>query len=195
MRLRITYAISFTAIFIAIAGIVVGMQLRSVHRHGDTLLPGLHPGPSSSPSALAVAPRAGDVLDGHTIIGTLSVPAAKISELPIVHGTDQGTLDTGMAGAYSWSGPGETGVFALAAHRVGAGGPFLNLNHVKIGDAIWVKDSATTYHYRVTTIQVVKSDDTNVLTGSNSKSEIALITCTPIGTYSDRLVVKGSLAQ
>ncbi len=130
------------------------------------------------------------------IIGRLSIASAGIFDLPIVIGTDTKTLDTGMAGAYDWSGPGENGVFAVTAHRVGAGGPFLNLDKIAIGESIYVISAkGQNFEYQVTSVKVVKPSATEVLKGPKNESRIVLITCTPISTYSDRLVVTGELVN
>lgn len=190
---RWIYVTASGLLFVAVATVVLTLHYRSLQRHQTGLLPHLQPGPSSAATKSTSQSSDSTTISGHPVIASLSVPTADIKNLPIIRGTDQATLDTGAAGAYEWSGPGETGVFAMAAHRVGAGGPFLNLNHVHVGDSISVSDSTTNYTYHVTSVEVVKPDDTSVLKGSSSRSEIALITCTPITTYSDRLVVKAEL--
>jgi len=128
-------------------------------------------------------------------IGTLSVPAAQIVDLGITRGVDDSTLDTGLAGAYEWSGPGETGVFAMAGHRIGAGGPFRYLNQVHINDSIAVRSDKHNFIYRVTRVQEVSPSDVSVLNGPADKSQIVLITCTPIPTFTKRLVVTGELVR
>jgi len=131
--------------------------------------------------------------DNLKVIGTLSVPTARINGLGITRGVDQATLDTGLAGAYEWSGPGETGVFAMAAHRIGAGAPFGSLNQTHVGDYITVTADKHHYVYQVTRVQEVSPNDVSVLNGSADKSEIVLITCTPIPEFTKRLVVTGEL--
>ena len=133
--------------------------------------------------------------DLHPLIGTLSVPSAGVNGLGITRGIDDATLDSGLAGAYDWSGPGETGVFAMAGHRLGAGGPFRNLDQTDVGDFITVKANHNTYIYKVTRTQQVGPNDVSVLNGSSDKSEIVLITCTPIPTFTHRLVVRGELVR
>jgi sortase A len=145
----------------------------------------------AQPSQVAVPTKTADL----KIIGTLSVPTARISGLGITRGVDQATLDTGLAGAYEWSGPGETGVFAMAAHRIGAGAPFGSLNKTQVGDYITVTADTHNYVYQVTRVQEVSPNDVSVLNGSADKSEIVLITCTPIPEFTKRLVVTAKLVQ
>jgi len=126
-------------------------------------------------------------------IGTLTIPSAQVFALPITRGVDKATLNTGMAGAYPWSGPGLPGVFALAAHRVGAGGPFRYLDQVNLADRLSVEANGKTFTYRVISTEVVAPTDTAVLNGPKDESRIVLITCTPISTFERRIVVTAQL--
>jgi len=131
---------------------------------------------------------------GLSIIATVSAESAGITNLPVTTGTSDEILDTGLAGAYPWSGPGKPGVFSVSAHRVGAGGPFLNLDKMKVDDSITVTDeNGAEFTYRVASIEVVEPDDISVLKGPKGESRLVLITCTPIETYADRLVVTAVL--
>jgi len=141
------------------------------------------PAPSTSPSAN----------NGSEIIGTITIPSAQVLALPITRGVDKATLNTGIAGAYPWSGPGLNGVFALAAHRVGAGGPFRHLDQVNIGDRLSVEANSKTFTYRVTSNIIVEPEDTFVLNGPKDDSRIVLITCTPLNTFKQRIVVTAQL--
>jgi LPXTG-site transpeptidase (sortase) family protein len=146
--------------------------------------------PQIQPSAVVTAPE----IQNLPVIGLLNADSAGIRNLAITLGTDDAVLDTGMAGAYPWSGPGKSGVFSVSAHRVGAGGPFLNLDKMKLGDPITLTDrDGVEYTYRVISVDVVAPDDISVLKGPKSESRLVLITCTPIETYADRLVVTAEL--
>lgn len=129
------------------------------------------------------------------ILGELTIPAAEVLALPITRGIDKATLNTGMAGAYPWSGPGQSGVFALAAHRVGAGGPFRHLDQINLGDRITVNVKGKSYVYRVISNITVAPTDTYVLDGPADDSRIVLITCTPMDTFAQRIVVTGQLIR
>jgi len=126
-------------------------------------------------------------------IGTLTIPSAQVLALPITRGVDKATLNSGMAGAYPWSGPGQSGVFALAAHRIGAGGPFRHLDQVNVGDRLSVEANGKTFTYRVISTEIVAPTDTEVLNGPKDESRIVLITCTPISTFELRIVVSAAL--
>jgi LPXTG-site transpeptidase (sortase) family protein len=155
---------------------------------------------SASPSPVDNQPFSGtdlnlsENLGNAPLIARLTVKSAGIENLPITIGTDDEILDTGVAGAYPWSGPGEPGVFSVTAHRVGAGGPFLNLDRVSIGDKLSVESQGGEFFsYRVISTEIVEPSDTQVLRGPANESRLVLITCTPIETYADRLVVTAVL--
>ena len=145
------------------------------------------------PSFNASIPSPSATTNNRLVIGTLDVPSANIHALPIAPGTDEATLNTGMAGAYTWSSPGEPGVFSMAGHRVGAGGPFRHLNLVHVGDRITVLSSGTLFTYRVISNDIVSPSDTSVLNGPANESRVVLITCTPLDTFAKRIVVTGKL--
>ena len=149
------------------------------------LLPEFESSPVPNPSHSASHP--------HKEIGTLTIPSAQVLALPITLGVDKATLNTGMAGAYPWSGPGLNGVFALAAHRIGAGGPFRYLDQVHVGDRLSVAAHGKTFTYRVISTTIVAPTDTSVLNGPKDESRIVLITCTPLSNFEQRIVVTARL--
>ncbi len=67
----------------------------------------------------------------------------------IVEGTDDGSLEKGPGHYVGTALPGQIGNFAVAGHRVGKGEPFLNLDHLKPGDAVVVETKSSWYIYRV----------------------------------------------
>ncbi len=94
--------------------------------------------------------------------------------------------------------PGEIGNFAVAGHRFGSGGPFLNIDKFRAGDLVHVKTAAgKTFTYRYLQTKVVKPSEVGVLlptpTGltaaHTSDSLLTLQTCTPVHINSHRLIV------
>jgi len=67
----------------------------------------------------------------------------------IVQGTGEGDLEKGPGHYVGTALPGQIGDFAIAGHRVGKGEPFLNLDHLKPGDAIIIETKSEWYVYRV----------------------------------------------
>jgi sortase A len=96
--------------------------------------------------------------------------------------------------------PGQVGNFAVAAHRVTAGNPFLHLNELRPGDKVMIITAATRYTYLVTHTELVLPGDTAVLDPvpgrphqSPLEAMITLITCDPPWTGTHRIIVSGSL--
>jgi sortase A len=67
----------------------------------------------------------------------------------IVQGTDDGSLEKGPGHYVGTALPGQIGNFAIAGHRVGKGEPFLNLDHLKPGDAVIIETKTAWYVYVV----------------------------------------------
>jgi sortase A len=68
---------------------------------------------------------------------------------PIVEGTNDPDLEKGVGHYPGTAIPGQIGNFAVAGHRVGKGEPFLNLDHLRPGDAVVVQTAKNWYVYRV----------------------------------------------
>jgi sortase A len=68
---------------------------------------------------------------------------------PIVEGTDESDLESGVGHYPGTAIPGQLGNFAVAGHRVGKGEPFLNLDHLRPGDPVVVQTARHWYVYRV----------------------------------------------
>lgn len=67
---------------------------------------------------------------------------------------------------------------------------FAQLDKLQLGDTIYVHYNGTRYTYTVTKKEVVKPTNVNALLGMDSKPYLTLITCTPLGTATNRLLVK-----
>lgn len=67
----------------------------------------------------------------------------------IVQGTSPADLEKGPGHYSNTALPGRPGNFAVAGHRVGKGEPFLNLDHLRSGDAVVVQTESAWYVYRV----------------------------------------------
>lgn len=118
----------------------------------------------------------------------------------IVEGTGLAQLALGPGHVKGTALPGQTGNFAVAAHRVTAGNPFYHLNDLRPGDEVLIDTSVVTYVYRVTATELVLPDDTAVLDPVPGhphewphKKMITLITCDPPWTGTHRIIVFGSL--
>jgi sortase A len=105
----------------------------------------------------------------------------------VVEGTTLAQLAEGPGHVPGTQLPGEPGNFAVAAHDITAGNPFLHLGSLRKGDAITVTTVNGTYQYQVLTRHVVRYTDVGVLDPVPGKPGqrpvwqfITLITCTPV---------------
>jgi len=121
----------------------------------------------------------------------------------IVEGTSLTQLASGPGHVRGTQFPGEPGNFAVAAHDITAGNPFLHLASLRAGDAIYVTTINGTYRYRVTSERVVRYTDTSVLEPvpghpslAPARQYVTLITCTPVTLDFTpwRIVVTGLLS-
>lgn len=114
----------------------------------------------------------------------------------VVEGTSLAQLATGPGHVTGTQFPGQPGNFAVAAHDITAGNPFLHLKSLRDGDLINVTTQYATYKYAVTgKPRTVPYTDIKVLAPIPGHHDITLITCTPVTlafTYW-RVIVTGSL--
>lgn len=90
--------------------------------------------------------------------------------------------------------PGERGNVVLAGHRDINSALFRELDRLGPGDDIFVSNNLGEYHYRVVESYVVGPDHTEVMDPTDDK-RITLITCTPIGLATQRLIVIATLDE
>ncbi|MFH5877465.1 class C sortase [Arthrobacter sp. NA-172] len=125
------------------------------------------------------------------VIGRLRYPSLKI-DLPTYHGTSDDVLAKGVGHLYGSSlpvgGPGTHSV--LTSHSGIPNAELFNpLHHAKTGDIFTTDVLDQTFLYQVDKIEVVKPDDISSLKITPGQDTITLITCTPIGVNSHRLLV------
>ena len=130
---------------------------------------------------------------GNGMIGYLTVP--KISqELPVYHGTDNSVLSFAVGHFQGTSLPvgGETTHSVVSAHR---GLPtavlFTYLDRMEIGDTFYFTILDRTLTYEVDQIRIVEPNDTSLIQIVPGKDYCTLLTCTPYGINTQRLLVRG----
>jgi sortase A len=135
----------------------------------------------------------------------LRIPAlGRDWKFAVVEGTSLAQLATGPGHVTGTALPGQAGNFAVAAHDITAGNPFLHLRSLRPGDAIYVTTRYGSYKYLVTGQKIVRYTDVAVLAPVPGKPGLApgkpyvtLITCTPVTLAFTpwRVVVTGVLAR
>jgi sortase A len=128
-----------------------------------------------------------------TMMGVVAVPSIDVS-LPIFHGTAADTLDRGVGHLYGTALPvGGAGTHSVLTGHSGIVGStlFSNLHKVKPGDEVTVTVLDQTLTYRIDQIRTVRPEETDSLAPAPGKDYLTLVTCTPIGVNSHRLLVRG----
>lgn len=114
----------------------------------------------------------------------------------IYEGLDSHTMNKGFWHFPSSNLPGQKGNTVIIGHRYAKLPPnkdtFFNLDKVKVGDRIEVIQLDSEFTYIVTDTKIVEKNDTSVLQ-DYSDYRITLITCSPLWTSQQRLVIVGKL--
>ncbi len=127
------------------------------------------------------------------IMGYLNVPKIDCY-LPIYHGSDIEIMQVGI-GHIEWTSlpvGGSSSHCVLTGHRGMPGTKlFTNLDKMEIGDTFTIIVLDEIYVYKVDDISVVLPEKIDTLTVRNGKDYCTLMTCTPYGVNSHRLLVRG----
>lgn len=127
-------------------------------------------------------------------IGELNFPSVGIS-LPVYHGTGDEVLRKGVGHLYGSSlpvgGPSTHTVLTSHSGLVNAR-LFDSLHQAEVGQLFSVQVLGETHWYEVDRIDVIAPEDTQLLRIVPGHDYTTLITCTPIGINSDRLLVRGA---
>lgn len=130
-------------------------------------------------------------LNDYDVMARLVVPDIKV-DLPIYHGTGEDSLQRGVGHLYGSDlpvgGPGSHSV--LTAHSgLRNATLFDNLGELEVGDAIYVGVSGERLKYQVYDTEVVLPHETESLQQVSGEDLMTLITCTPYGVNTHRLLV------
>lgn len=131
---------------------------------------------------------------GNGIMGYVSIPSIHI-HLPIYHGTNSATLEKGIGHLLGSSLPvgGRSTHSILTAHSGMANQKlFSDLPQMKIGDVFYLEVLGETLAYQVDQIKTVLPHDTTYLAIEPERDLCTLVTCTPFGVNTHRLLVRGT---
>lgn len=140
-----------------------------------------------------------DVLnfDGSGIMGYIEIESIDVT-LPIYHG-DSDTVLSVAAGHLDWSslpvgGPGTHCV--LSGHRgLPSAKLFTNLDMLTVGDTFVIRVLNQTLTYEIDSIITTEPDEVSTLRPVPGEDYCTLVTCTPYGVNSHRLLVRGHRAE
>ena len=133
-------------------------------------------------------------LTGNGAMGYVEIPTIGVS-LPIYHGTDDATLEAGVGHLLGSSLPvgGKSTHTVLTGHSGMASKKMLSdLNQLQIGDVFYLEVLGERLAYQVDQIKTVLPYDTTYLSITDGEDYCTLVTCTPFGVNTHRLLVRGT---
>lgn len=132
-------------------------------------------------------------VDGNGMIGYIEIPNVNIT-LPVYHGTNDDVLQIAV-GHLDWTSlpvGGTSTHCVLSGHRgLPSAKLFTNLDQVKEGDTFVIRVLDEVLTYEVDQIRIVEPAAVDDLMIENGKDYCTLVTCTPYGVNSHRLLVRG----
>ena len=132
-------------------------------------------------------------LSGNGIMGYIEIPSIDCT-LPIYHGTDEGVLQIAV-GHLDWTSlpiGGESTHCVLSGHRgLPSAKLFTNLDKLVVGDVFMLRILDEVLTYEVDQILIVEPNDMDALQMVPGQDLCTLVTCTPYGINSHRLLVRG----
>lgn len=132
-------------------------------------------------------------VSGTGIMSYIEIPKIKCS-LPIYHGTDEGVLQIAVGHIEGSSLPvgGLNTHCVLSGHRgLPSAKLFSNLDKLEEGDIFMIRTLDQTLTYEVDQIRIVLPDEVDDLKVEEGKDLCTLVTCTPYGINTHRLLVRG----
>ena len=127
------------------------------------------------------------------VMGIVEIPKIDV-ELPIYHTTDEDVLQIGAGHLEGSSLPvgGESTHAVISAHRgLPSATLFTDLDKLEEGDHFLLHILDDTLAYEVDRIDVVEPDETELLSVVEGEDLVTLLTCTPYGVNTHRLLVRG----
>ena len=132
-------------------------------------------------------------VSGNGVIGYIEIPEINCS-LPIYHGTDEAVLQIAVGHIEGTSLPvgGESTHSVLSGHRgLPSARLFTDLDKLENGDIFMIRVLDETLTYEVDQIRIVEPTELSDLEIERGKDYCTLVTCTPYGINTHRLLVRG----
>ena len=132
--------------------------------------------------------------DGNGVMGYISIPAIH-ANLPLRHGTQDEVLTNAIGHMEGTSLPvgGENTHAVLSGHRgLASSTLFTDLDQMAVGDVFYIHVLQETLAYQVDQVVTVLPEETRELAITPGEDYVTLLTCTPYGINSHRLLVRGA---
>lgn len=136
-------------------------------------------------------------LSGDGSMGTVEIPKIE-ANLPIYHGTSEEVLGRGAGHMIGTSLPigGESTHTVITGHTgLSSARLFTDLTELEEGDVFFLHVLGETLAYRIDQIKVVLPSDVSDLSIIPKEDHCTLVTCTPYGINSHRLLVRGTRTE
>lgn len=136
-------------------------------------------------------------LSENGIMGSLDIPKINVN-LPIYHGTDNEALASGVGHLQGTSLPvgGANTHAVLSGHRgLPSSKLLVRLDEMEKGDYFFIRSCNQTLAYKIIEIKTVMPDDVSCLEIEAEKDLVSLVTCTPYGLNTHRLIVTGTRVE
>ncbi len=170
-------------------------ELEKARSYNNSLSEVAFPDPFGHGGSLETAGDYEEILNvDRGMMGVLEIPCIEV-ELPIYHGIGEEVLQKGVGHISQTAFPvgGEGNHTVLSTHR---GLPdarlFTDLDELEPGDAFYIRVLGNNLAYEVDQVEVVDPGDVSLLKPEEGKDYVTLLTCTPYGINSHRLLVRGS---
>lgn len=166
-------------------------------RYNESITPGTAMIDAYSQEALLEASQNYEELlniAGDSIMGYVEIPKISV-QLPIYHGTRSDSLERGVGHLLGSSLPvgGNSTHTILTGHSgMATQKMFSDLPQLEVGDLFYLKVLGETLAYQVDQIHTVLPHDTTYLGIEDDRDLCTLVTCTPFGVNTHRLLVRGT---
>lgn len=179
----------------AAEGIDYDAERKKAEDYNEALLPCVLPDSFALAESSGVDPVYMNTLNiaGDEMMGSVEIPKINI-KIPIYHTTEEDVLDKGAGHLEGSSLPvgGANTHAVISAHRgLPSASLFTDLDQMKVGDHFLLHVLDETLCYEVDKISVVKPEDTSALAVEDGQDLVTLLTCTPYGVNTERLLVRG----
>ena len=179
----------------AAEGIDYDAERKKAEDYNEALLPCVLPDSFALAESSGVDPVYMNTLNiaGDEMMGSVEIPKINI-KIPIYHTTEEDVLNQGAGHLEGRSLPvgGANTHAVISAHRgLPSASLFTDLDQMKVGDHFLLHVLDETLCYEVDKISVVKPEDTSALAVEDGQDLVTLLTCTPYGVNTERLLVRG----
>ena len=179
----------------AAEGIDYDAERKKAEEYNEALLPCVLPDSFALAESSGVVPVYMNTLNiaGDEMMGSVEIPKINI-KIPIYHTTEEEVLNKGAGHLEGSSLPvgGANTHAVISAHRgLPSASLFTDLDQLKEGDHFLIHVLNETLCYEVDKISVVKPEDTSALAVEDGQDLVTLLTCTPYGVNTERLLVRG----